>query len=121
MLDLTPDVLAKAYDFLRETKPFKAWKLPHSDIVGFKVDRRPGEYGHYGRYRRTAIHWIAINSKTVGQTQTLLFTMAHEMIHLRQGIHKTETSNCAHNAEFLKLSKRICAVHGWDLKAFFGL
>ena len=37
-LSLTPDLLAAAYDFLRATPPFKAWRLPESDDIAHTVE-----------------------------------------------------------------------------------
>jgi predicted metal-dependent hydrolase len=44
--------------------------------------------------------------------------MAHEMIHLKQGISKTETPNAVHNAEFWRIAKSVCKRFGWDEKTF---
>jgi len=50
-------------------------------------------------------------------TFTVLLTLAHEMIHLVQAIHKSDNKN-QHNAEFKRLAKRVCHLHGFDYKAF---
>jgi len=47
-LHLTPDMLAGVYEFLRTTEPFKAWKLPHADELGFAVVRDPNMYADFG-------------------------------------------------------------------------
>ena len=117
-LPLTPEMLAAAYDFLRCTPPFKGWKLPHSDAVEFKLTRHHEEAGHYNRYVRTNEHWIAISTVCVGRTESLCRYMCHEMIHLKQGIAKTETKGTVHNAEFRQLARAVCRLHGWDPKLF---
>ena len=40
--------------------------------------------------------------------------MAHEMIHLHQRQARTETANTEHNAEFHRLTARLCRRYGWD-------
>ncbi len=112
-LRLTPDLLAAAYDFLRETQPFKAWKLPESDEVGFHVVRDKTMYADFGLENGVPI--IRISEAKNGHTATLLATMAHEMAHLRQ---QRIGDKGHHTAMFKKMAKRICAIHGFDPKTF---
>lgn len=44
--------------------------------------------------------------------------MAHEMVHVKQRVARTETNGVEHNAEFRRLGKRVCARYGWDFKQF---
>ena len=46
--------------------------------------------------------------------------MAHEMIHMRQRLTKTETKGAEHNAEFHQLAKLVCRRLGFDLGQFNG-
>jgi len=64
-LPLTPAVLEAAYAYLRETSPFKGWRLPHARQEITKTARRGG-----------------------------------------------------HNKEFHRLARRVCKVHGWDVRLF---
>lgn len=118
MLHITPDILASAYDFLRCTQPYKGWKLPHSDDIEFHVTKDRELVGHYARTPRKMDHEIGISAESVSQTNTLIFYMGHEMIHLYQAIQKTDTGKAMHNAEFKRLARQACAVHGWDSKLF---
>lgn len=117
-LILTPETLAAGYDFLRSTRPFKGWRLPHSDDIEFRVTREGGEMGHYNRYAGTDHHWIAMSEKNLAHTNSLLMFLGHEMIHLKQAIAKTETKNTQHNAEFHRLARNVCRAHGFDPKMF---
>jgi hypothetical protein len=115
---LTPDILEAAYEYLRATPPFKGWRLPEGDEIGFIVSRRPDRFSHMQGYVRSSQAEISISEKLVGSTCVLIEAMAHEMVHLRQHLRRTETANTEHNAEFYRLAKRVCAVHGWDFKTF---
>jgi hypothetical protein len=118
-IDLTPQIIAQAYELLRLTPPFRQWKLPSSADVSFVVSRHRMTIGyHRGLRRKIKWHEIGISSNRVGHTSTLLRTVAHEMIHQHQQRARTETANTEHNAEFLRLAKRVCKVHGWDEKEF---
>lgn len=117
-LPLTPARLAATYDFLRAFPPFRRWRLPTSDALTFTLLRTRREYGHYTRERRTTDHELAISCGKVGHASTLLVSMAHEMVHLKQAVAKTETQNTEHNAEFYELARLVCRRFGFDPKAF---
>lgn len=112
---ITPAMLETAYEFLRATAPFRAWKLPPADEIEFRVSRDPATYGRY--WRRGAQHVIELSARNIGHTATLMLTMAHEMIHLHQALRKSAGA-AQHNAEFARLAERVCKAHGFDLKAF---
>lgn len=119
-LPLTPEMLAAGYEYLRASPPFCRWKLPHSDEVAFAVSRHPVNLGaHQGKHANGTKHTsIEISVVTVGHTNTLLRVLAHEMIHLRQYLRREETPNTVHNAEFRRLAKSVCQLHGWDDRIF---
>ena len=115
-LPLNRDMLAAAYDYLVQTPPFNRWNMPDSEDVTFRVIRDPhvrGWYllGHDGK------HTIAISSKCIGRTESLMETLAHEMIHLHQGDVRMETG-AEHNRAFWKLAECVCKVHGFDERLF---
>lgn len=112
-LRLTPDMLAAGYDFLRMTQPFRGWKLPHSDALGFHVVRRAGLSADFGVDAGTP--FIRISEASNGHAVTLLSSLAHEMIHLRQ--HLTGDREL-HGPRFQRMAARICASHGFDPKIF---
>jgi len=116
-LRLTPEMLAAAYEFLRVSAPFRAWSLPHADDVEFHVIAARDRRGHYCR-GESAPHRIAVSAANVGHSETLLRTIAHEMLHLHQNERGTETSRAEHNVEFHRLARIVCLHHGFDPRAF---
>lgn len=118
-LPLTPSRLEAMYDCLRAFPPFSKWGLPEGkDIQQFRVTNHSGQEGHYTRYIGTNKHIISVSAKRIGHFSSLAQVMAHEMIHLKQGISKTETPNATHNAEFWRMAKSVCKRFGWDEKTF---
>lgn len=117
-LPITPARLAATYACLRAFPPFNRLSLPPADHIVFKVTRSPKEHGHYNRYVGTDRHWIAISSRSWAHFDTLVWVVGHEMIHLHQGITKTETPNTEHNAAFHRIARRACRQFGWDLRVF---
>lgn len=117
-LPLTPEVIPAAYEFLRATRPFKAWRLPHADEIEFHATLSKSDFGEYTHLCRTEHRYILISSVHVRHTDTLIRVLAHEMIHLHQALRGTETAGSQHNAQFHRIAKRICDLHGFDVKAF---
>ena len=116
-LRITPEMLAASYEFLRVSAPFRAWGLPDADEVEFHVIAARDRRGHYCR-GVSARHRIAVSSANVGHSETLLRTVAHEMLHLYQNERCSETPNAEHNAEFRRFARIICLHHGFDPRAF---
>lgn len=119
---MTPTVerLAVTYAFLREFEPFCSWRLPHTSEVRFAVNSAPDLFGLYlreGRGKKPPLHSIAVSRRNVGHFHTLCRVMAHEMIHLYQGVRKT-FSRSQHNEEFHRLAQEVCVTFGWDPKEF---
>jgi SprT-like family len=112
-LRLTPDTLAAGYDFLRTTAPFKGWRLPHSDEIGFSVVRSKSIYADFGMEKGVPI--IRVSEARNGHAATLLATLAHEMCHLRQELTGDRGH---HNAAFARMAARVCRAHGFDIKSF---
>lgn len=116
MIPLTPETIAAAYDYLRTTPPFSGWNLPESDDVRFRVARTPKLRGWYvidgGR------HLIAISTGCVAHTETLMMTLAHELIHLFLQETGADRAGGEHSAAFHKFGRQVCAVHGFDPKLF---
>lgn len=112
-LRLTPDMLAAGYDFLRSTEPFRGWRLPESDELGFKVISDPKCYADFGL--EDGIPIIRVSEARNGHVATLLSTLGHEMCHLRQ--HLTGDRE-QHGPRFKRMAARVCKAHGFDLKTF---
>jgi hypothetical protein len=118
MLPITPDRLASVYDMLRAWPPFHRWQLPPASEVKFRVART--RRWHAAWWIDGVQHHIEVSEKTHGHLSSVVASMAHEMIHVRQRIAKTETRGVEHNAEYLRLANRVCRIHGFDNGQFLG-
>ena len=110
-------MLERAYEFLRATPPFERMLLPDADHVAFRV---VGTHDYMGCWSADAAgqHSISISTARVGHTNTLLWVMAHEMIHAHQHEARTSSTRSVHNAAFRKMAAKVCRLHGWDERAF---
>jgi len=115
-LRITPDVIRNAYEYLRSTRPFNSWKLPHADKIQIRTVLAHDKLGEW-RFDNKH-HCISINDKYISTSFSLLTTLAHEMIHMAQYVLKTETSNSEHNKDFFKKVKTVARHHGFDSKWF---
>lgn len=114
-MHITPDIAEAAYNLLLTTPPFRSWKLPPSDDIHFHIISHPGLRGDYALVK--GFHRIRISYKCARHLSTLLATMAHEMIHLR------EAQLCArwdveHSAVFHRMADQVCKYHGFDRGMF---
>jgi hypothetical protein len=120
-LHLTPELLEQAYEYLRQSPPFRGWNLPEPDLITFRVMGAKDRFGHFrGRHVKAkgarGYSEIAISAGMVRSTDLLMATMAHEMIHLYQD--ETGSARGHHNPQFRALAARVCAVHGFDYETF---
>lgn len=113
-LKLTPGALASAYDYLRQTDPFKGWKLPPSAEIRFKVIQREDVYAEF-YIDDDKMPVIAVSDKKNGHTVTVMASVGHEMIHMRQHLKGDRE---VHGKRYRRAAQRICAIHGFDLKVF---
>jgi len=117
-LKLTPERLASVYEMLRAFQPFCWWRLPPASDVKFHVARTRKRHALWWIEGDT--HHIEISATKHGWLSSLVETMAHEMIHVRQRVAKTETRGVEHNAEFMRIYPRVCARLGFDPGQFLG-
>ena len=110
-LKLTPEVLAGAYEYLCLCEPFCRWNLPDSEDITFRVTRHRDRMAHYCRQGTKTE--IVVSSAYIGRTESLMTTMAHEMIHLHQALVGMENA-AQHNAAFRKIADHVCEIHGFD-------
>jgi hypothetical protein len=93
--------------------------MPAPEEVTFIVSNRTDAHGQYQRYnRRFDKHFITVSGAINGHLITVVSSMAHEMIHLRQAVARTETHGVEHNAEFRRIAARVCRYFGFDPKSF---
>lgn len=109
---LTPELLCASYEFLRQTPPFRRWKLPSGEEIKFIVTRSIDSRGH----AKDDVE-IGVSSRNIGRTESLFMVMAHEMVHVHvylRGLH----GRSEHPAEFWRCARLVCKHHGFDIKMF---
>ena len=117
MLPITPERLAGVYEMLRGFPPFSGWRLPPATQVKFHILKTDRWYADWWIEGDT--HHIRISEKKHGHLNSLVESVAHEMIHIRQRISKTETKG-EHNSEYKRLALRVCKAFGFDYGQFNG-
>lgn len=118
MLPVTPVRLAGVYEMLRGFPPFSGWRLPPAADVKFHVLKTDKWHADWW-IDECDRHHIRVSKTKHGHLSSLVESMAHEMIHVRQRVTGTET-NGEHNAEFKRLGLRVCKALGFDARQFFG-
>jgi hypothetical protein len=117
-LPITSDRLAAVYDMLQTFPPFSRWGLPKAQDVKFHVAKTVRWHAAWWIEGNT--HHIEVSGKKHAHLASLVCSMAHEMIHVRQRIAKTETNGTEHNAEFKHLGTLVCRRFGFDAGQFLG-
>ena len=113
-MKLNSAILRNIYTTLVICDPFVSWKLPLPQEIKFIVDLDESAMGTYlfddgGEYE----HIITISSARCGHLDTVIRTMAHEMIHAS----RWETSTCAwqkHDKTFKHRAKMVANELGFD-------
>jgi predicted SprT family Zn-dependent metalloprotease len=111
-VNITPDILHWAYEYLRHTPPFRRWGLPHADSVEFHVIR---DKSVAGRCHNSAPTRIDISMALIQRTHSLIETMAHEMIHAHLYMKGVKVE---HGADFKRCAALVCKHHGFDRALF---
>lgn len=122
-MPLNKDRLRALYDFLSECPPFCDWNMPDSDDIIFKVTRSRDTRGYHKQWHRGRTkdkHEIGISSYCCGWMSSIVWVMAHEMLHLHQAEVGMESPHTMHNAAFQKLGHVICKTMGFDPHEFNG-
>jgi hypothetical protein len=120
-MELTPDVLRAAYNYLSETEPFNKWNMPDAEDIVFKVVNKGARNNRMQGCVHTTIHSgdrcefvIDISERHHYHTVSLMLTMAHEMIHVHQRHNCINRGKNSHDAAFKKYALEVCAAHGFD-------
>lgn len=111
-MHLTPARLAAVYECLRAFPPFAGWRLPDADDVEFRVSVRVDEFGRYEL--RGEQHCIEVSAMLTTDWQSLVETMAHEMVHLHQG----RSGPVDHDAQWQRMATRVCRSFGFKREGF---
>lgn len=114
-MNLTPQILQSSYKLLIKTHPFNRWKLPEISLIKFRINKSTTEFGSYTYYTDNT-HLIILSSEKIGRFETLLPTLAHEIVHMR--LRTIGKGNALHGKQFQKLAALVCKHHGWDIKGF---
>jgi hypothetical protein len=105
-MTLSPGTVQVTYEYLCQLPPFKRLKMPASQDVTFEVN---GEY--------EPEHVIRISRAKVGFLETLIKTVAHEMVHLHLYRIGYKGWNL-HDKKFEYYANRISTTMGFDPKEF---
>ena len=113
-MKLTPTILRNIYAMLYCCEPFSKWKLPLPEEVKFIVDYDPETMGTYcydeGNEHE---HTITISASRCGFLETVIKTIAHEMIHAsRSGT--VSDAWLKHDASFRRKAHQIGVSCGFD-------
>jgi hypothetical protein len=117
ILPLNKEMIAAAYSYLRETKPFNTWDIPEASEITFGIQKRRDRHAHY-QFKKNSGHHIVISSHLVGSHINLLATLSHEMIHLYMNLSGALDMRSPHGKDFQKLADRICKIHNFDRLTF---
>lgn len=113
-MHLTPEALARTYDSLRAFSPITSWKLPPSHAIEFRVVRVRGLHGKASH----SPFVIAISELCVGHYNTLVQTLAHEMVHIKLFLDGHKRWDRHYTSAFQRHAARVCREMGWDALAF---
>ena len=113
-MKLTPTILRNIYAMLYCCEPFSKWKLPLPEEIKFIVDYDPETMGTYcydeGNEHE---HTITISASRCGFLETVIKTIAHEMIHAsRSGT--VSDAWLKHDASFRRKAHQIGVSCGFD-------
>jgi hypothetical protein len=99
------------YELLIQLPPVKAWRLPPSQEIIFVVRHLQDVYGLY----EPDPHKITISSAKHAHLDTVVRTMAHEMIHLHLYLRKDPLWD-KHTKTFLDCAAKVSNTLGFDHK-----
>jgi hypothetical protein len=107
----TPKIMASIYIMLCNCKPFDRWKLPYPEEIKFVVTNDEDALGTYIFDEEIDMHVITISKAKCGHLDTLIKTLAHEVIHMTRG--KTSKYG-AHDDYFKRKASSIALELGFD-------
>jgi ABC-type oligopeptide transport system ATPase subunit len=110
-MKLTAGKLQAIYVMLTNLRPFDAWTMPHTDEIIFQVTSELDAMGTYVFDDLQEKHVLTISKAKNAHLDTVIRTMAHEMIHMKRG--KTRGWN-KHDRVFRNHARRIALELGFD-------
>ena len=108
---VTRSTCIAVYELLIQLPPIKSWRLPPSADIIFSVRHLPDFYGEY----EPGPHKITISSAKHAHLDTVIRTMAHEMIHLHLFLRKDPLWD-KHSKTFLDAAAKVSHTLGFDPK-----
>ena len=99
---VTPQTVQAIYEMLICLPPYNKWNLPPSKQVEFQVHKDPTCLGEY----EPDPHVIRISEAKNGHLDTVIKTVAHEIIHMRLHL-KNSKSWDKHGKSFTDLSHKV--------------
>ncbi len=113
MTFITENNIANLYSALIEFPVFDEYKLPPASKVDFVVVRDDTICGQYEPPEAGEPHVITISTAKCGHLDTVLKTLAHEIIHMICYLESPKTDKyTSHKGLFLKLQKRVANTLG---------
>lgn len=110
-MKLTSGKLEAIYLMLLKLKPFDAWKMPPTDEIIFQVTNETDAMGTYVYDDLQEKHVLTISKAKNAHLETVIKTMAHEMIHMKRG--KTKYWD-KHDQVFRNHAHKIAIELGFD-------
>jgi hypothetical protein len=110
-MKLTAGRLQAIYLMLIKLKPFDAWSMPPAEEIIFQVTSELDAMGTYVFDDLQEKHIVTISKAKNAHLETVIRTMAHEMIHMKRG--KTRGWN-KHDRVFRNHARRIALELGFD-------
>jgi ABC-type oligopeptide transport system ATPase subunit len=110
-MKLTAGKLQAIYVMLTNLRPFDAWAMPPTDEIIFQVTSELDAMGTYVFDDLQEKHVLTISKAKNAHLDTVIRTMAHEMIHMKRG--KTKGWN-KHDRVFRNHARRIALELGFD-------
>lgn len=115
-IHITTEMVETAYELLRLSPPFKRWRLPHPDEIAFHVTaikgRAQADHTHDGTR-----HIIRINPTRHHTLTSMVATLAHEMVHMRE-YEMGLRADVLHGATFQRMADQVCRYHSFDRGQF---
>lgn len=104
---------------MRACEPFCGWGLPEADELEFQITGHGDRFGHF-RFEKGRTGWpqIAVSQKLVGTHETLLLTLGHEMIHLKEFVEGVSWGKDDHGPLFMRHARKVCKVHAFEMDDF---
>lgn len=108
---ITEKSVRDIYKLLKSLPPFNTWKLPSDKQIVFKVIEK---YNCMGEMHMKPFKMV-IGANHHDHFETLVTTIAHEMVHLKLYIDK-DKSYRRHGVAFRALTAEIGSIFGFDRK-----